>query len=455
MRAITFLLALLVPALGHAAASYQLLTPRSISVPGGESQDVSIRLYDASGRPSVGESTTFANDACGYFAGSANPYVATVATDANGVATVHFTASNPPGITCWITIGAGINTTVNVLTYRVNEVGMVTAPVPGEPRPGSAYTLKVTPSWGAYGLKNVDVTARVIAGTGSASLDTTTANTGEAGYAQFNVTPGDVVGTYSIEVAYRTRVGTFTMTPPANPWQDMWWVGTAENGWGLSIVQHRDVLFAVIYAYDENGKPTWFVVPGAFPEAAGSTTFSGAAYVPTGAPFYAYDTSKFLVGPPVGNVRIAFNGGGRAALDYTLNGRAGHKDLVRDEFALAESGGLRGLGDMWWGGAAQNGWGIAVLQQYRTLFIVWFTYDATGAPTWYFVPAGGWIDDQTYQGRIYRASSSPWLGTAYDASRFQSVDVGSVRIRFAGDNATLDYSLEGRSGTIPLSRTPF
>src|SRR4051812_49010649 len=92
----------LAPAAAFAAASYQLLTPRSISVPGGESQDVSIRVLDAAGQPSPGERVSFTNDACGVFAGSASPFLATVTSDAGGVATVRFTASNPPGITCWI-----------------------------------------------------------------------------------------------------------------------------------------------------------------------------------------------------------------------------------------------------------------------------------------------------------------------------------------------------------------
>src|SRR4051812_46186166 len=131
MKIIAFLAALVIPLVAHAAAGYELLTPRSISVPGGESQDVSIRLLDASGRPSAGEIATFTNDACGYFAGAANPYVANVASDASGVATVRFTASNPPGITCWIRIfGTGIDATVDVLTYRVSDVSMIATPSP-------------------------------------------------------------------------------------------------------------------------------------------------------------------------------------------------------------------------------------------------------------------------------------------------------------------------------------
>jgi hypothetical protein len=110
---------------------------------------------------------------------------------------------------------------------------------------------------------------------------------------------------------------------------------------------------------------------------------------------------------------------------------------------------------MWWGGLQQNGWGMAVLQQYRTLFSIWFTYDASGAPTWFVMPAGYWSDAQTYEGRIYRAAGASWLGRAYDPAVFRTTDVGTFRLRFAGDNATFDYMIEGKGGTLPLTRQPF
>jgi hypothetical protein len=257
-----------------------------------------------------------------------------------------------------------------------------------------------------------------------------------------------------IETAFRTQKGFVVGGGPAPNWQDMWWVGDAENGWGVSIVQHRDLLFAVIYAYDDLGKPTWFVIPGGTWNAA-KTEFSGAAFVPTGSPYYAYDREKFLVGPSVGNIRLTFSGTDNATLDYTLSGKSGRKNLERHRFSAPALAETQGVGDMWWGGPTQDGWGIAVLQQYGTLFTTWFTYDATGAPTWYVMPGGKWTDSQTYDGRVYRASSSPWLGAAYDASKFKTVDVGTYRLRVSGDTGTFDYTVEGRSGSIPLTRFPF
>ncbi|HET7728714.1 MAG TPA: Ig-like domain-containing protein [Usitatibacter sp.] len=439
--------------LAQAAAGMQLLTPRNISVAGGESQLVSVRVVDSAGRPAAGETVRFSNDACGYFQNG--QFSASIVANADGVATVRFTASIPPGITCWIQVGAApAQATVDVLTYSVNGVRLVATTSPEHPKPGEPYTLHVKPSYGMYAIHEADVTAAVVPGSGSATLSRGTANTGQQGSADFDVRPAGT-GEYLIQLGFRTQAAKVAMGGPERTWQDMWWAGSTENGWGISIVQHRDTLFAVIYAYDEAGKPTWFVIPGGTWNAA-KDEFTGLAYVPTGSPFYAYDPSKLLVGPAVGSVRISFTGPDRAFMNYSLNGRAGYKDLERNYFGAPDFTVPAGLGDMWWGGAAQDGWGVAVLQQYRTLFIVWFTFDANGAPTWYVMPGGQWTDAETYGGRIYRATSSPWLGTRYDPSRFATADVGSFRLKLtAGGGAVLDYTLEGRSGSIPLVRYAF
>ena len=53
-------------------------------------------------------------------------------------------------------------------------------------------------------------------------------------------------------------------------------------------------------------------------------------------------------------------------------------------------------------------------------------------------------------------NSSPWLGHAYDSSQLQVIDVGPYSLKFNGGNAVLEYSVEGRSGTLSLTRqSPF
>jgi hypothetical protein len=146
----------------------------------------------------------------------------------------------------------------------------------------------------------------------------------------------------------------------------------------------------------------------------------------------------------------------RATLSFALGASAGSKSLTRQPFGPSSTVVAPvAAGDMWWGGEAQNGWGIAILQQHSTLFAVWFTYDEAGVPTWFVMPAGFWRDASTWEGRLYRTTGSPWPGTPYDPGALRTFDVGGFTMRFAGDRATFAYTIEGRSGTLALERQPF
>ena len=220
-------------------------------------------------------------------------------------------------------------------------------------------------------------------------------------------------------------------------------------------MQHAEKLFAVIYAYDANGMPTWYVMSGGTWNAA-RTVFTGQLYSPRGAPFTAYDASRLDIGPAIGTLTLTFLDASHANLDYTIDNMAGRKQITRQLFGPTSGATRPSVGDMWWGGGQQNGWGIAILQQYGSLFAIWFTYDASGNPTWFVMPSGSWTAEHTYEGRIYRTSSSRWLAMAYNTSAFRVSDVGSFRIRFNGsDTASFEYVIDGRSGTLQLSRQPF
>src|SRR5438105_1946842 len=60
---------------------------------------------------------------------------------------------------------------------------------------------------------------------------------------------------------------------------DIFW-DPAESGWGLTIAQHGNNLFAVWYTYDTSGQPIFVVMPGGTFNADGS--FTGDLYTTTG-----------------------------------------------------------------------------------------------------------------------------------------------------------------------------
>lgn len=435
----------------HAAATAQPLTGSQQSVAGNESQLFSVRFLTAAGAPAANETATFTNDACGTFPNG--QFVYTAQTDANGVASALFTAM-PQGIVCHVLVADGATASFTVLTYLPRNVYFAVTADPPDPKPGQAVHLSVIPAVGAYPIYNADVSAAIVPGTGNAALASSSANTGQQGSVGFDATPTGAPGDYAVELRFRDTVQAVPVRLSAAPWQDMWWAGPSENGWGISVVQHQDTLFSVIYAYDAAGKPTWYVMPGGSWNAS-HTAYSGPIYHTRGTPWTAYDASRFVVGARAGDASLDVTDPNAVRLSYRVADASGTKVLSRQAFGPIDHSAYPDAGDMWWGGTAQNGWGIAVLQQYGSFFSVWFTYDASGAPTWFVMPAGQWIDNATYAGRIYRTSGSPWVGTAYDASVFKSTDAGSFRIHFDGGNATFNYVIDGQSGSLALSRQPF
>ncbi len=238
--------------------------------------------------------------------------------------------------------------------------------------------------------------------------------------------------------------------------QDMYWAGSAENGWGMSLVQHNDTSFSVIYAYDSNGAPTWYVMPGGKWDAA-KAKYDGNVYTPRGSPYFAYDASRFVPGAAAGTMSINTGTPSFPIIDYTLNGVSARKYLRRQVFKTSiGTYGIPDRGDMWWGGTTQDGWGMAILQQLDGLFCVWFTYDANGDRTWFVMPSGYWLTSDTYEGALYRTRGSPWLGTNYDPASLVATIAGQYRLRFLDENnAEFYYSLDGKAGTLKLSRQPF
>ena len=240
-----------------------------------------------------------------------------------------------------------------------------------------------------------------------------------------------------------------------NNYTDLWWAGTQENGWGMSITQHGAKIFAAMYIYDPQGRPVWAVLPDGTWNAA-NTTYTGALYAPTGSWFGNYDASRVVVGASIGTASLNFDSLNSATLTYTINGVSGTKSIQRQAFGPRDPTPVATYTDLWWGGLAQNGWGVAISQQYRTIFAVWYTYDSDGRTIWYVVPGGEWTAANVYRGTAYRTTSSPWLGTAYNPAAFVANPVGTLTFTFNDlNNAVMSYTIDGVSGSKPITRQPF
>jgi hypothetical protein len=146
----------------------------------------------------------------------------------------------------------------------------------------------------------VDLTGVAATWVGNASFDFAPADL-PAGQARFTYTVGDVSGSKAIQ---RQSFGS------ANPdWgfdlTDMWW-NPEQGGWGVSLNQHGDTTFAVIYTYDTLGQPTFYVMSDL--KANDATLLTGRVYTTEGSPFSReYDASKVFVAD-VGGGGLIVNG---------------------------------------------------------------------------------------------------------------------------------------------------
>src|SRR5258706_3519512 len=242
--------------------------------------------------------------------------------------------------------------------------------------------------------------------------------------------------------------------------QDLWWVGPSEAGWGLSVTQHGDKLFSLLFGYDDAGAATWWVMDdGQWNHGVGST-FNGFLDKARATPFYAYDTRSF-VPERVGSALLGFEGGqgfiGGGVRSSNPDFPHGvSKFLQRFDFTTDPNEPMRSVADLWWGGPNQSGWGLAIFERPGNLFAMWFTYDDAGRPTGFVMPQGQWTTAKEFEGRIYSARGSGWVGSEYDTSKFQTTDVGAFRLRFLGGaGAELQYNVDGRAGTLALERFPF
>jgi hypothetical protein len=293
------------------------------------------------------------------------------------------------------------------------------------------------------------VPVRALPGATTVGVATCSINAIAAGSHTYTVTHSQGVG--GTDQA-NLSVNVPAVGPP--DYTDMWWAGKVEDGWGVSITQHGRIQFIVIYAYDSAGKPIWYVVPGGDWNSS-QTAFTGAAYVPTSARFDAYDKAQFKVGAPVGTVTVSYTASDKATLSFTLSGVSGSKAIERQLFALDDGQPKLQVADLWWATDLENGWGMNIAQQGRVLFPVWYTYDADGRTIFLVVPGGTW-NGNIFTGDIYTTTSSPWLGTTYDTTRFKVTKVGTMSLTFMDQaNATMSYTVNGVAQTKTIVRQPY
>ncbi len=111
---------------------------------------------------------------------------------------------------------------------------------------------------------------------------------------------------------------------------DLWWV-PSESGWGMQLVQESDTMFATLFIYGADGKPTWVV---AQLESPGTYTYTGPLYATTG-PWFGGPFDPAAVGVrPAGSMTFTLQTIGTGQLTYSIDGVQVTKQVERQTIAL-------------------------------------------------------------------------------------------------------------------------
>jgi hypothetical protein len=112
---------------------------------------------------------------------------------------------------------------------------------------------------------------------------------------------------------------------------DLWWIPT-ESGWGIQFVQEETTIFATMFVYGPDGKPTWYVATLTY---QGSLVWAGTLYATTG-PWFGtvpFDPNAVMA-TAVGTMTLSAPFVNQAALIYTVNGIQVIKQIQRQSLVF-------------------------------------------------------------------------------------------------------------------------
>jgi hypothetical protein len=157
---------------------------------------------------------------------------------------------------------------------------------------------------------------------------------------------------------------------------DLWW-NPSEPGWGMQLVQEANLVFATIFVYAADGKPTWMT---AQLTGTGGGQFSGPLYV-TGGPYFGGAFNPAAVGVrQAGTMSFTLTAIATGTVNYSVDGVPVTKPVRRQTLATDNYNGtyvvMANLTQTGCLNPAANGSGslpigIVISQSSSTMSMVW------------------------------------------------------------------------------------
>lgn len=117
--------------------------------------------------------------------------------------------------------------------------------------------------------------------------------------------------------------------------QDLWWGGLAESGWGINLTHQGEILFATWFTYDASGRGQWIVMSAGRRTASGA--YAGELFRTVGTAYNLPWNPDNLRVPPVGSGTFTFTDTNNGFFDYTVNGITGRKAITRQVYSSPAS----------------------------------------------------------------------------------------------------------------------
>jgi hypothetical protein len=133
-----------------------------------------------------------------------------------------------------------------------------------------------------------------------------------------------------IRQEFAAPVPTCTRASETN-YQDLWWGGPSENGWGINFTHQGTFVFGTLFTYDNAGRDLW-LFSGMPRQADGS--FSGPLSYAMGPPYFTLPWTAITPGD-VGTMTFRPTSGDRGTLTYNVGTTRVVKSILRQDFGLA------------------------------------------------------------------------------------------------------------------------
>jgi hypothetical protein len=112
--------------------------------------------------------------------------------------------------------------------------------------------------------------------------------------------------------------------------------------------------------------------------------------------------------------------------------------------------------DLWWGGGAENGWGLNLIHQNGIIFATLYVYNPDGTPRFYSGSETRATGTNSFSGPLYDTRGTYFGTVPYNAGAFTAAQVGTITLSFSGANAgTLQYNVGGVTVTKSITRFAF